>query len=43
MSICLIAGGYAPAFFSILAQESFSGRVRLKTRLFGVLSGSRLK
>ena len=26
---------YAPAFFSILAQESFSGSVRLKTRLPG--------
>ena len=30
-NICPPAGGYAPAFFSILAQESFNGRVRLKT------------
>ena len=34
---------YAPDFFSILAQESLSARVRLKTRLPGVESGSRQK
>src|ERR1019366_3584610 len=39
----LTAGGYLPDFFSILPQESFSGRVRLKTRLLGVESGSRQK
>ena len=36
-------GIYAPDFFSILAQESFRGRVRLKTRFPGVVSGSRQK
>jgi hypothetical protein len=34
---------YAPAFFSILDKESFNLRVRLKTRLAGVKSGSRQK
>ena len=36
-------GSYAPDFFSIFVQESFSGRVRLKTRLPEVESGSRQK
>lgn len=34
---------YAPAFFTILAQESLSGRVRLKTKRPGLESGSTQK
>jgi hypothetical protein len=37
------AGAYTPAFFSIFAQESLSGSVRLKTRLPAVESGSTQK
>ncbi len=40
----MVAGtSYAPAFFSIFAQVSLSGRVRLKTRLPGLESGSTQK
>jgi hypothetical protein len=37
------ASGPCGGFFSILVQESLSGRVRLKTRLPEVYSGSRQK
>jgi hypothetical protein len=39
----LISCLYAPAFFSILAQLSFNGSVRLNTSLPGAESGSRQK
>ena len=39
-SACPAAGGYAPAFFSILAQVSLSGSVRLNIFLVLDESGS---
>ena len=42
-SLACVRPFYAPAFFSIFAQVSFSGRVRLKTSRSGAESGSRQK